>query len=781
MSTSALLAPERADAPEPGLTSDADGARTWWRTVAYHLAGLVVFFAVLAWRFPRFFYIDDKQLQYLPVFRWLGQQPGLRPPLVDPDQGMAGNFAADPQYGVFDPAHWVVYRIVSATGNMNLAAWAISVGAIAVLGLGVCALTSTYRVRPAWGASAALAAATSGWLLYVGASWWPMVWGTAWLPWLWWGMVAGRRWAPAVAAVSGYLLVSSGYPYALPFALAIVVGVLIERLVQARWDARSGLQALSGRRPLAAFVAAAGGGLAGTTGILVAGGVQEISQRTGAVSPPLGNAGTFVANAMDVLLGGLTLQGSVDGWWGELITLPVMSAGWFAVPLLGLVRWRSALRGPGVVTTLIVAVFSFVATQTPTEIGSLRFPVRYLADLQLVLPLLTVLLLRQGLAVGRRHLLAAAGLVVAQLLVAIARTPALSGWHLAAAVAVLACGAALVVLVRGQARPAPARAGRVGVAALLVLGSAVLPVLGGLTASAASEAVTGEEGSFPRLGPHDSGEWPTLIDGFEAAAWEDDLNATALVWGDAGPDLGLLSTGVPLGSAGLFSGMRLGYGYTSVGQLAWADRWCNDYLGQVGTCGDAADRLSAIAPGTDVSWLEVMSKDTVLLSRSVPAALRDQLLTSGRWTVTDERNGSTRVERTQARPGRSTWNSDGVFLTAGEVGPEQQTYRVDVDSAEDQTVVFRDTWWPGYHATLDGEEVPTTALDGTVVQVTLPAGRYSEELTVTYRPDGLGLGLVAVGVGAAIAVVGVLLGWRPDRRRRRRPATVDEPDVVPAS
>jgi len=481
-----------------------------------------------------------------------------------------------------------------------------------------------------------------------------------------------------------------------------------------------------------------------------------------------------------VLLGGLTLQGSAEGWWGQLITLPVMSAGWFAVPLLALVRWRTSVRSPGVLTALLFAGFSFLATQTPTEIGSLRFPVRYLADLQIVLPLLTVLLLRQGLAVGRRRVLLATGLVVAQLLLAIARTPAVSGWHLTAAVVVLACVVGLVLLVRRQARPGAGRGGRVAVAALLVLGSAVLPLLGGQTGLAAEKKVSGEADGLPRLGAHDSGEWPELVDGFNAAAWQQGIDATALVWGDAGEDLGLTTGRVPLGSAGLYSGMRLGFGYTSVGQLAWANRWCNDYLGQTGTCAQAAQRLAQTAPGTDISWLEVMSKDTVLLSRSVPQSLRDELLDSGRWRVAEERDGFTRVERTQPRPGRATWNSSGVQLSASAVGLETQAYRVHVDSADDQRIVFRDTWWPGYRATLDGKAVPTTALDGTVVQVSLPAGDYSGRLEVTYQPDGLRLGLVAVLVGCVVAAAGVLLGWRPERRGRRRvPVDMDSPDLVP--
>ena len=779
MSLTSVAGPSTSpsSAPSDRLSSPAEVSREGrrgdgWRAAGLYLGGLAVFLVVMRWRFPRFFYIDDKQLQYLPVFRYLGQEAdGLRPPFLDPDQGMAGNFVADPQYGVLDPVHWLIHRSLLLTGDLNAASWLLSVFSLSVLGLGVCALATQYRVRPVWAAAAALGTATSGWMLFVGASWWPLTWGTALLPWLWWGLAARSRAAAAVAALTSYLLVSSGYPYALPFAVALGIAVLAERLLledRVRGGARELTQRLLTRSTLGPLLAAAGGALAGSANLWVVRGLTDVTQRAGMDIPPVGNVGTFVPNLLDAVLGGPTLFGQASGWWGgALLPLPVMVTAWFAVPLLALAPWRTAVRTRGVPTALALTALSALATQTTTEIGSFRFPVRYLVDLQLFLPVLTVLLLRPGLVLTRGRVLLAGSLVVGQLLLAISRTPALVGGHVLAAAAVLA---GLAAVVAGERVPGR-RAGSVLVAAALLLGVALLPQVTARTA-VAYERVRFEDPSagLPRLGAHDSNTWPALVSEFEQRAWQPGLDATVLAWGGAGPDLGL-SSGVLLGSASLLSGTTPGFGYTSIGQRSWADRWCTDYLGQVGQCPGAEQRLLATAPGTDLTWLEVMAKDDVLLSDSTPAVIEDRLVGSGRWRVAEQRGAYTRLVRTDPMPGRATWNDDGVqSLQPVQVAAESQSYDVQVDATTAQRIVFRDVWWPGYRATLDGAEVPTSSFDGSLVQVELPPGDYTGRLAVTYRPAGLTAGLVAAGIGLVLAFAGVLLALLPAGRARRKPA-----------
>lgn len=741
-----------------------DGRRsTYWRSAGLYLLGLALFLVTLYVRFPRFFYLDDKQLQYLPVFRWLGQAPGLLPPLLDPDQGMAGNFVADPQYGVLDPAHWLVYAATLLSDNLNTVSWVISVGAIVVLGLGVCAITTEYGVRPGWSAAGALAVSTSGWLLYVGASWWPMVWGTAFLPWLWWGVASRSRYGPVVAALAGYLVVASGYPYALPFAVAVVLAVMADW-----WLVDTREHRVLTRRRVGTLVCAAGGALAGSCNLIVASRLLDVAHRAGGAPRSTGNHGTFIPNFVDVVVGGTTLHGHVPSVWGNILTLPAFATAWFVLPLLAVVDWRRAVRQRGSVAAIVLVVVSVAATQLPTDVGTLRYPIRYLADVQLFLPVLTVLLLRKGMVLTPGRVLVAASLVGTQFLLAVARSPVFSGWHLAAAVLVAIC---LVVVLRCR-RPERHRA----LAAVLVLSVALLPQVGAQAAVTAkrrlSTVMPVGPSPLPTFGAHDSQEWPISERGYRAAAWQPDLDATVVVpSAGVGPSLGL-SRGILLGSANLFSGTQPGFGYTTVGQDAWAELWCADYLGQSGTCPDVARKLLRTAPGTDVTWLDVLAKDTLLLSDEAPESLRTAMGSLSTWKFGGHRKHYDVYVRTHPTPGRATWRSEGVrTLRPVSVGPTTQRYVVSIDAEKTQQVVFRDTWWPGYRATLDGRRIPTRPLEGAVVAVDLPPGRYEAELDVRYVPDGFRAGLVVAALGSLLVSVGLLLALSTigPRRRRRTP------------
>jgi hypothetical protein len=148
----------------------------------------------------------------------------------------------------------------------------------------------------------------------------------------------------------------------------------------------------------------------------------------------------------------------------------------------------------------------------------------------------------------------------------------------------------------------------------------------------------------------------------------------------------------------------------------------------------------------------------VLLSASTPPPVRERLLDSGRWREGEQAGAFTRLVRVEPLRGRATWAAGGVrALTPVEVGPERQVYDVRVDAAAPQRVVLRDPWWPGYRATLDGVEVPTTPLDGTVVQVQLPPGGYTGRLVVDYRPAGLDTGIAVSALGLVVALAGVHL------------------------
>lgn len=789
----------------PGDRADGAPRRSWGgdgvAVLLFLLAEAVLLGLIRLWQ-PRFFYLDDKAAQYLPVWHWLGSQPGVRLPVIDPDQGMAGNFVGDLQYGVLDPFHWALAAVVSHTDGLNLAAWGLHALAATVLGCGLVALARSFGVGPVWSAAAAVGGANSGFMLWFGASWWPAAWGTALLPWLWWGLVGRSRLAVPVAALAAYLVVGSGYPYSLPFAGVLVAGVAAERVFQTRRVA-----ALWERAFLSRLFAAAGGLLLATPGLIAASAMQPYSQRAELDAGPLGSTGDFVPNLLDVLVGGPTSTAQVTGWWGDVMPVAVTATGWFALPLLVMLRWDRLRRlggpraVPGLVTAALLAVVAVVATQTPTVVASLRYPFRYTVVLELVLPLLVVLLAsRLGLASSWRRLGLAVGMLLLQGVLGVSRTPALFNWHLGAALV----GSLVLVGLRyllngrdlpgsaagfdpvtGQRNPAIRRAGlMVGVVVLVAatlaplasIGSAVgvnrqyVAVRDSKAAEAAAEAGVAppapeEVPDNPAVPLYAAEDWPASVEGFRAVSVEPGLNATVVVWGGTGPDRGVPG-GVPVGSAALFSGIRPGFGYTSVGQAEWADRWCQDFLGQAANCGDAVARLLDVVPGTDLSWLEMMSKNVLLLDLRAPAEVAESL--GDRWREVGERGNYRRFERVQPEQGRINWIGDGVTaLQALAVEPDRESYTVSWDGEGSHELVTRIPWWPGYSASLDGQALQVRAVEGVVVAVDLPAGSGSGNLEIRFVPPGRTAGLAAVGAGALLVLAAIGLDVIGRRRRRR--------------
>jgi hypothetical protein len=771
-------APGERVTEEPGRDQPGDSpGRRGLRAAGLFLAADALLMLLVGLWQPRFFYIDDMQAQYLPVWRWLGDRTGLGgPPLIDPDQGSGGAFVADLQYGVLDPVHWVLTALVAQIDDLNLAAWGLKTLVVVVLGLGTTVLATHLGARPVWAAAAAVGAANGGFLLWFGSSWWPSGWGTAWLPWLWWALSSRSRWSVPAAAAAAYLLMTSGYPYVLPFAGVVVVGVLAEHVLRAGRGA--GVRALLDRPLLARLGAGAGGALLGAPGLLTASVLTPLSQRSQADPDSFGNPGTFVPNFLDVLLGGPTTSPAVAGWWGQILPPPVMATAWFVLPVLALVRWghrpdgEAPWRGRGIATAGLLTLAALAATQTPTIVADLRFPFRYVVVVQLVLPLLVaVLASRCGVSTAPRRLALAGGLLLVQAAVSVSRSPSLWRWHLLAALVGLAALATLALLGRRippREKGAPLRARNAAALALVALVLTAAAPLVSIRAAVSYQAVgalaVGEEPTgLPARAVYESELWPSTAAEFRAASQGVGLNATVVWWGGAGADRGAL-VGVPIGSAGLLAGIRAGYGYTSLGQAGWADRWCADFIGQLTACPAPEERLLETVPGTDVSWLLALSKDVVLLDDRAPDRVLEEF--GRQYRLVGEDRGFLRFERVDPTPGRITWVSEAVTsVEALEVAEETESYQVEW-SGDGGRVFARIPWWPGYTATLDGQPVPIEVVDGTAVAVALPSGEGSGTLEIRYERPRQTAGRAAVVLGALVTVAALGLGLAPRRRSR---------------
>jgi hypothetical protein len=118
-----------------------------------------------------------------------------------------------------------------------------------------------------------------------------------------------------------------------------------------------------------------------------------------------------------------------------------------------------------------------------------------------------------------------------------------------------------------------------------------------------------------------------------------------------------------------------------------------------------------------------------------------------------------------APPGTPAGRSEGPAGTASyrELGP--QAARVEVVADRAAAVLIRVPFDPGWHARLDGRDVPVIPADYLDQGVLVPPGRHV--LTLGYDDPAVGAGLI--GSGTALAILfGLSVATALRSRRRRR-------------
>lgn len=106
-----------------------------------------------------------------------------------------------------------------------------------------------------------------------------------------------------------------------------------------------------------------------------------------------------------------------------------------------------------------------------------------------------------------------------------------------------------------------------------------------------------------------------------------------------------------------------------------------------------------------------------------------------------------------------------VTLRATRPGPGR--WKVDVDGARPSLVVVAESWFPGWKATVDGDEVTVLEADGAFLGVPVPAGPHRLELHYE-RPAMAAIGRGVTGLTLLAALAMVVAPGQPGGRRRRR-------------
>ena len=712
-------------------------AYTWGLVTAL---GVIAGYVAVLFANSRHFYTDDTESQYAPLWVMLGRnlRDGHFPTMV-PEHWMAGNYTIE-EAGLLNPPQLLIDLIAPSVDNVALYATVVKLVFAIILGLGVYRVCKEYGAALPWAAVAGVAMPFTGWLLFFDeASWYTALTGTAWLVQAWASAVryARGRTGPIPVFVFLYLAISVQYIFpAVEAGLMILAVVVGEFVYQRAW--RPSL------RVLAVSACAAMAGLATYLPSMLS---AKVTWRGTA---QINNDQFLTVPWSESLNASLpsTLP-AYNSWWGYVQPMPVTYIAWFLIPALAFVDWRKARehwREFGAIG--LFALMALMWTAGPGAIGPLRWPARVLPMVALGLLLLVCVLLGRYATVRdpRQRVIAAAVLIGVLWVRTFSAAPDEVVWHVLSVLGIAALGAVVVWLGRTRG---------IATACALIIVS-IFPIAY-LQVRAAQPTPMGwnlpeKRSEMKAAFPDFPGTTLQLADRALIPPAERTLGGAygSLVFGNYAKDLELTYVS----------------GYTPNGHYWFGETLCMRW--DTSVCPDAYRRAFAIEPTTGRSIVDLMKVDRVVLQKALFPEARNQPAPTGwRWVDHPGHDGYIAVLERQdgplsTRDGRIA-AADGV--TAVSESESDRTSRVRVNSDLGGRVVFARLGWPGYRATLDGNEIPVQLVGKTFAAVDIPAGTRDGELELSWQPPGWKLGAGA----ALLGVLGVgALQWLSLRERRRR-------------
>ncbi|TLW93836.1 hypothetical protein FFT09_10800 [Saccharomonospora piscinae] len=724
-------------------------------------AGVCVVVALLAQlpliRNRVFYFWDDSAAQFLPMWHRLGERiaAGHWPPLLDLDSWMGGNLAGEALFGVYNPVNVANYLLVAALPDLGVASVLVKTEFLVLLALGLYLVCREYGAARPSAACLAVALPFSGYLLYFDASTWAAgLIAFAFVPHVWWTARRAARGGlnPLWAFVAAGLAVTAGNPYGVLGVAVVLAALLVEFAVRRR---ARGTAVVLGVGVCAALLV--------PLVFLPLLGSAEVTWRS---DTDVVNDGFLVPGLTDLLAASTpTHLPHIGVFGGTGLAVPAAFFVWFALPLVPWLDWRVVRqRWRLLLAPLVVTAVFAVAALGPSKLWLFRWPIRHLEYCFLGAAVVLAVVLSSGLRTDRRRARGAvtAGLVALGGYLAWAATPESWPWHLGG-VLLVGLLAALVVAV---ARRRPRRPGAVPA----LLGAGTAAVLGYQLAAFPANTDVSQLNY-----PHSVSELrTTFADRYPGEVMQVADMATAE------RTLGLHPDGAwryfLFGNVYAAAGVESLVSYTGLGFRDFVDTFCLTNSGST-SCPEAWDALWRPTGYGGAPLADLLRVETVVVQN---ALVPDATAGPG-WRITERDDVVTVLRREAPLPwpeGTLSWASPGVTVSgaivAGDAAdgtnPEWVRYTVADSGAGPQRLVFARLAWPGYHATVNGTEVPVEASPAGLVTVTLPPGVRDGELELRWSPPGQALGVASAGLGVLGALVLAVLAPRWGQTSRRSEA-----------
>lgn len=703
----------------------------------------------------RFYYYDDTQAGAFGIWFEIGTKlsAGEWPLFSDTAWG-AGNYAAEGQWGIWNPLILLIGWLASRSANIVVFSTILKITFLCLLAAGTFLLARSYKARPEWAAIAAVAVTLTGFTVYMDAASWVtglMVFSL--LPLTWYGLrrMAFQDGNPFLALAPAYLLITIGYVHGTLMLVIVFVGLLLEAWLHG--GRRSALRLL-----LSGLVCGLIAMAVYLPGVLTA----PVTARTGGIA----NSGFLTTDLTGLFTA--WVPGSlpqVTGWWGGFATVPLLYVAWF-LPVVSIVDYSKVKAASRELSALwFVGLLSLALTLAPSDLGPLRFPIRIMPYVSLaVLLTFSVMISRFRVPLlSRGRMTVTAAMVLFGLYLSWSQVPS---FRMSALFGVLAVGgiAGLLVFLYFPRRR-PCFKGPVVLAGGVVLVSMVI---------AAGQHVAFKSSPLPdyRM-PDIPGNYSRQLPEAQGGTFivGDPTKLGPEIWDET-----LASNAWYLNSAEV---QNL---YSPIMFAKYAEDLCISSHGW--TCGAAAGKLFETDATTGKVLADLLSIDTVQLLRDPDARANEAFISdppSG-WHETGRTADSVVWVRDQPllNTGQLVWTSDGTALSLISENSREVLIRVDRMGEAPSRAVLSRLAWPGYDA--DGANVGAP-LRGYLIQIDIPAGSVGKTLSIHFEPPGW-----PVVVGSLILAAGVSAAWciaEPVLRRRRRgdmqPVGMEGQPAVPPS
>lgn len=722
-------------------------ADTSWFLITTGTVGIFAALPLL-WNI-RFYFQDDTENGAFGVWFHLGESllQG-KIPVLNPSVWSSGNYLAEGQWGTWNPVIMAIGISAFLSANSVIFATVLKVGLLVLAGGGTYLLARSFSARPELAFVGGTAVSLNGFTMYFDAPSWVtglLVW--AFLPYFWLGLrvMALRATTPVWAFVVGYLIVTVGYVQGTLAVGFVLLAVGIDCLVRRYWGGVLRVAGVGVALVLVAVTVFLPGALTGS-----------VTNRAVSI---VGNDGMMGAD-----IGGLvsstiaTGYPQVASWWwtGPTATSPMMYIAWF-LPLLAFVDRKRAMALFSEWRDLsIFGALALLYVFLPTVIGPLRYPIRFMPYVALVLVVLTVVLVSRASRPrpSQRRLLIAVAAIAGGMYLAWGQLPSIILPILSAGAITLLAITVLWAVLRHSGilgnQPPWAR-----VAAIIALTSLVLtgiqhsntpssPLYRSNTpaqTSIAKNVLAGVDGDVIVVG--DPLDYKASPD-----AWNETLMAN--MW--------------------YLSPASVQNRYQLIGFAEYNAALCLRYLG--GTCPELVEELFETQDDTGLTLVDQLSIDNIQILKGSVRKLRWANPPTG-WSIADDNDIAVLWTRDEpvGPAGGVVWASPGTEVNEIDRTDTSVSFSVTGVPAGGGRVALSRLAWPGYSA--DGARVSDTPIDRYLLTVDLPGDAAGSTVTVAFAPPGWPIEVASW----LISVLGVL-AWSlalvvlNRRRTRSRPRSV---------